>query len=638
MFFRPIYVNEPEVKFNWLNWSRLWDIGQHSYVAGRKDPIAKKIPLYLSDEKPAISLLEKAVKVIVYGSIIVGSATITPYLLLIPAIQLAAHAIFCLANRSSFERGTYNGELQHDLEVWLHDPSVKGNKAEAKKRILAAYEQKLTSLDLRPLHLSSLPPIFAHLTQLQKLDLCNNKLTALPAEIGQLTELRGLDLLYNKLTFLPAEIGQLTHLQELNLSSNQLNALPAEIGQLIQLQRLSLSLNQLTSLPAEIGNLVQLQELYVNNNKLTALPKEIGQLTQLQQLYLIHNELSALPAEIGQLTQLQRLEIYLNKELQNLPLTFSALHQLTYIDIEDTAIDQVQLENLQNVWQRARASRGAIDFEDKFEFWLRTAGLEADPKTISSFSQEEKILLNEWLLRLAKTKDYQNCQQRLAKIACEMVQSLKELPEFKESFFLQVENDNNSCQDRAAMSFNLLYTAWRMQKLPEASSVKEKLTLIQRAAKTEALRAYIANCIDSQQKKSGSLEHESVEIYLYYETALRKKLNLLTAIDQMAYGQIGKRDWIKEKSAIQSVEENYLPFFYSHPSLRTLALKQEQVKLEVEQVQEEAHQNLSEAPSQGEFSEAYLNWKIEQNQILQELEETTCAICQAWAKEQISAI
>ena len=638
MFFRPIYVNEPEVKFNWLNWSRLWDIGQHSYVAGRKDPIAKKIPLYLSDEKPAISLLEKAVKVIVYGSIIVGSATITPYLLLIPAIQLAAHAIFCLANRSSFERGTYNGELQHDLEVWLHDPSVKGNKAEAKKRILAAYEQKLTSLDLRPLHLSSLPPIFAHLTQLQKLDLCNNKLTALPAEIGQLTELRGLDLLYNKLTFLPAEIGQLTHLQELNLSSNQLNALPAEIGQLTQLQRLSLSLNQLTSLPAEIGNLVQLQELYVNNNKLTALPKEIGQLTQLQQLYLIHNELSALPAEIGQLTQLQRLEIYLNKELQNLPLTFSALHQLTYIDIEDTAIDQVQLENLQNVWQRARASRGAIDFEDRFEFWLRTAGLEADPKTISSFSQEEKILLNEWLLRLAKTKDYQNCQQRLAKIACEMVQSLKELPEFKESFFLQVENDNNSCQDRAAMSFNLLYTAWRMQKLPEASSVKEKLTLIQRAAKTEALRAYIANCIDSQKKKSGSLEHESVEIYLYYETALRKKLNLLTAIDQMAYGQIGKRDWIKEKSAIQSVEENYLPFFYSHPSLRTLALKQEQVKLEVEQVQEEAHQNLSEAPSQGEFSEAYLNWKIEQNQILQELEETTCAICQAWAKEQISAI
>ena len=90
---------------------------------------------------------------------------------------------------------------------------------------------------------------------------------------------------------------------------------------------------------------------------------------------------------------------------------------------------------------------------------MKTAGIEADPETISFFTEEEKGLLNEWLLRLAKTKDYQNCQQRLAKVACEMVQSLKELPEFKESFFVQVENDNIDCQDRAAMSFNLLYTA-----------------------------------------------------------------------------------------------------------------------------------------------------------------------------------
>ena len=658
MFFRPIYAKEANLNF--LNWSRLWDIGQHSYVAKEKNPITKKIPLYLSDEKPAISLLEKAAKVIVYSSIIVGSATITPYLLLIPAIQLAAHAIFCLANRSLFERGTYNGDFYHDLKVWLHDPSVTGRKAEAKERILDAYEQKLTSLDLANLNLSSLPPIFAHLTQLKELTLYYNQLTSLPAEIGQLTQLEELDLSSNQLTFLPAEIGQLTQLQRLSLSLNRLTFLPAEIGQLTQLQRLSLSLNRLTSLPVEIGQLTELRGLDLHCNKLSSLPTEIGQLIQLLQLDLIANQLTSLPVEVGQLTHLQRLklsnnkltslpteignlvqleifEVYYNKGLQNLPLTFSALHQLTYIDIEDTAIDQVQLENLQNAWQRARALRGAINFENRFEFWLKTAAIAADPETISSFSQEEKGLLNEWLLRLEKIKDYQNCQQRLAKIVCEMVHSLKELPEFKESFFLQVENDNNSCQDRAAMSFNLLYTAWRMQKLPEASSVKEKLTLIQRAAKTEALRAYIANCIDSQQKKSGSLEHESVEIYLYYETALRKKLNLLTAIDQMTYGQIGKRSWIEKQSAIQFVEENYLKFFYSHPSLRKLALEQTQVKLKVEKAQKQAFKNLSDAPSQDELSEAYLNWQTEQNQIRQELEETTHAICQAWAKEQISA-
>ena len=80
----------------------------------------------------------------------------------------------------------------------------------------------------------------------------------------------------------------------------------------------------------------------------------------------------------------------------------------------------------------------------------------------------------------------------------------------------------------------------------------------------------------------------------------------------MAYGEIGKRDWIKEKSAIQFVEKKYLPFFYKHPSLRKLALEQAQVKLEVEKAQKQAFKNLSEAPSQDELSEAYLNWQTEQ--------------------------
>ena len=158
------------------------------------------------------------------------------------------------------------------------------------------------------------------------------------------------------------------------------------------------------------------------------------------------------------------------------------------------------------------------------------------------------------------------------------------------------------------------------------------MTLIQRAAKTEALRAYLADCIDRQQKESDSLEYESVEIYLYYETVLKKKLDLLTAIDQMAYNQIGKRSWIEEQSVIQSVEENYLEFFYKHPSLRKLALEQVQVQLTVEKAQEEAFKNLSEAPSQDELSEAYLNWQTKLNQIQQELEETTHAICKAWAQ------
>ena len=262
--------------------------------------------------------------------------------------------------------------------------------------------------------------------------------------------------------------------------------------------------------------------------------------------------------------------------------------------------------------------------------------MEKDSETALSFNEEEKGLLNEWLLRLAKTKDYQSCQLALAKIACAMLQSLKELPEFKKLFFTQVENDNDSCQDRAAMSLNLLYTAWKMHALPEGSSTQEKFALIQRAARAEALRAYLADCIDRRQKSTNAIEQESVEIYLYYETAFKQKLDLLTAIDQMAYGQIGKRSWIKEKSAIEYVEKNAMTFFYKHPSLEKLALEQPQVKPEVEKARCEATKRLREAPSQEEYSIAYLNWQAEQNQIQQELKETIHAICVAWAKEQLS--
>ena len=432
---------------------------------------------------------------------------------------------------------------------------------------------------------------------------------------------------------MPAEIGKLTGLQALHLSNNKLTSLPPEIGKLTKLQELSLYNNQLTSLPPEIGQLRQLQGLSLYNNQLTSLPLEIGQLAQLQHLFLSNNKLTYLPPEIGQLTRLRWLTIDLNKQLQSLPMSLEALIHLIPIDIKGTSISQVQVENLCAVWQKVR------DLAAWFEFWLKTAGLKTDLETnlknVLSFNEEERGLLNEWLLRLAKTKDYQSCQQRLATIVCKMLQSLKKLPEFQKLFFTQVENDNSSCEDRAAMSLNLLYTAWKVHTLPEGGSIQEKFALIQRAARAEALRAYLADCIDRRQKSTNAIEQESVEIYLYYETALRKKLDLLTAIDQMAYGQIGKRSWITETLAIEYVEKNAMTFFYSHPSLIKLALEQPQVKPEVEKARIEAAKRLREAPKQDGYSVAYLDWQTKQNEVKQDLEEKIHAICAAWAKEQL---
>ncbi|BBI17659.1 leucine-rich repeat domain-containing protein [Neochlamydia sp. S13] len=128
------------------------------------------------------------------------------------------------------------------------------------------YGKDITSLNLRGIGLTFLPPEIGQLSQLQKLDLNNNQLTTLPAEIGQLSQLKELKLEKNQLASLPPEIGQLSQLPWLKLESNQLTTLPAKIGQLSQLRMLYLNNNQLTSLPAEIKPLSQLRALNLQNN------------------------------------------------------------------------------------------------------------------------------------------------------------------------------------------------------------------------------------------------------------------------------------------------------------------------------------------------------------------------------------
>ncbi|MCC5643666.1 TIR domain-containing protein, partial [Nostoc sp. CHAB 5824] len=102
--------------------------------------------------------------------------------------------------------------------------------------------------------LSSLPPEFGQLTNLQSLNLDGNQLSSLPPEFGQLTNLQSLNLDGNQLSSLPPEFGQLTNLQSLNLSSNQLSSLPREIRQLSNLKKLDLRRNPVPIPPEILGS------------------------------------------------------------------------------------------------------------------------------------------------------------------------------------------------------------------------------------------------------------------------------------------------------------------------------------------------------------------------------------------------
>ena len=191
----------------------------------------------------------------------------------------------------------------------------------------------------------AIPVALGKLTNLEYLSLSQNELSgAIPVELGNLTSLYFLALSRNMLSGeIPVELGNLTSLQELSLWGNELSGeIPTELGSLTSLKRLYLTQNMLSgAIPAALGDLTNLRQLYLNQNMLSgAIPVALGKLTNLEQLYLNRNMLSgAIPAELGDLASLQILYLNGNTDLAGpLPLTLSALSQLSVLDIRETTL------------------------------------------------------------------------------------------------------------------------------------------------------------------------------------------------------------------------------------------------------------------------------------------------------------
>lgn len=146
-----------------------------------------------------------------------------------------------------------------------------------------------------------------------------------------------------------------------------------------------------------------------------------------------------------------------------------------------------------------------------------------------------------------------------------MVASLEDHEDFKELFFKQIQVNLENCEDRAAMAFNELYSSWRLLTIPSSATVKEKLTLLIGAAKTNTLRKVLEKKLNTRELP------ESVEIYLYYEIKLRKPLGLDTAIRSMAHGRMGECDWVNEIELIRSVEQQYQKTLIDFPAFKKIA-------------------------------------------------------------------
>jgi len=451
----------------------------------------------------------------------------------------------------------------------------------------------LEHLDLRENHLQVLPESIGSLTSLKQLYLISNKLKVVPETIGNLLNLQDLYLTSNKLQVLPGTIGKLINLEYLDLEDNRLQVVPETIGNLVDLTYLGLDDNQIQLLPETIGNLVNIQTLTLSQNQIAVLPETIGNLVNIDTLTLYQNQIAALPETIGNLRNLRLLDLDSNLDLVDLPLSLGNIPSLISMSIEKTNIPTHIVEAILNSCKMLRGNESINSLPILLTKWLKIAYNQSEianqlfVNLNIRLNDEEKSHLYEWLIRLEQTKDFKNNQSQLAAITGEILKALLDYPEFRKVFFTQVELNNTACEDRSAMAYNEIYLSYCLCVKANELGDKEKLLLMLKGARTQALIKDLSALIDNHQSKTHSIIHESVEIYLYYLTHLRESLDLLLAIQNMRHKVIGRRVWINEESLIVRVKQNTLDELVSLPAFEDLLKKDKVFNQELEKLTEE---------------------------------------------------
>ena len=310
------------------------------------------------------------------------------------------------------------------------------------------------------------------------------------------------------------------------------------------------------NLPPELGNASRLQYLCLNVNRIKNLPSELSNLSQLRKLEVADNQIRNIPVEFGDLQNLEHLDVEDNRHLSSLPLSLGNCRNLTQIDTNNTRIPEEEKDVILDTCRALRDGDVLTALPLRLAVWEGASGKEFQLDFIYELEERQRQDISEWLLRLERTEDFNSCHRKdLVEAACGILQSLNEIPSFKEYFFAEVPVNNADCEDRAGMAFNEIYLAWRLATLPDNASEKEKLKLMTQAAKTLVFRKALGSLMAGRTDMA-----EGVQIYLYYEVKLKEAFDLLTAMKSMSYEYLGKRDWIENSLGTlkEKVETQFL--------------------------------------------------------------------------------
>ena len=393
---------------------------------------------------------------------------------------------------------------------------------------------------------------------------------------------------------LPDVIGYLTELEEVTLEGNRLTSLPETMGKLTKLQRLHLNNNELSEIPKSIGDLVNLKELILHNNKLTKLPETIVKLNNLKTLILHHNNLAELPENIGGLSNLKSLSIRSNPNLKAVPRSLENCSEIINITgIEETQINRLELDLILQRCQEKRMKQLNLLLQTYLDSWNFCSRGNYDFSFINQFTETEKNMIGEWLLRLERCQDFLLRRKELATLVCKMLTTLGQSKPFKESFFAELTGNLKGCGDMASMLLNVIYTDWLLYTVDQNAPVPDLLKHMAEVARTLTLRLFILKKIDAAEKIRGSEYSECVEIFFYYENQLKEHLKLATQIENMQFKAIGNRpDIVNIDELVEYVENHYMDTLANFTCVDSILMRLPEYASEKAEIDKEAYRKL----------------------------------------------
>lgn len=403
---------------------------------------------------------------------------------------------------------------------WENDanPDIGERRYMAVEAMRNCLERNATDLDLIGFQLRSLPEFLPD--RIQSLNVSNNLLTRLPERLPP-------------------------HLTCLSAGFNRLVALPAELPP--QLVRLDVGDNLLAAIPENLPQ--SLRRLIASANLLTRLPNTLP--AHLEYLNISANQLITLSPAIMQLPQEAVVDVAANQ------LSERTLRQLMAIAGDHGFNGPQILFSMPEV----RARRTATPLATTVATWVQNALKHSTAEQWAAIEKEPLAgAFNTFLCRLGETKSAKELPAFKSHVAL-WLSKVAASPGLRQTTFALAEGATASCEDRVTHSFH------EMQKVALVNEVEQgkydgRLPEMVAAAR-EMFRLEQLEHIAREKVKKLCFVDE-IEVYLAYQTGLRRALQLSCAGKMMRFNALSgvtQTDLIHAETVVKSRERReFLPW------------------------------------------------------------------------------